>query len=165
MSLNIFSIWNARSHFVLHWACAHCKSTSASSAQLLLLPKACNCHSCYSLNWAFRFILKTVNNFFIPYLEEDSKYINYLPCKPRDQKRKKKTKPRLWTCVLASLCVQVVACHMGKAILGMCNTCKVKIACGFLLYELGTIYNSGNDPGEVHMVHMVYMCWKFVLSQ
>lgn len=53
----------------------------------------------------------------------------------------------LWTCVLASWCVQVVACHMSKAILCMCNTCKVKIARGFLLYELGTTCNSGNDPG------------------
>lgn len=70
------------------------KSTSASSAQLLL--RACNCHSCYSLNWAFRFVLQTVNNVFIPYPEEDSKYMNYLPCKSRDEKKNQGSEPVFW---------------------------------------------------------------------
>lgn len=94
MSLNIFSTSedNGMQSLTLCFSgllpTAYSKSTSAGSAQLLQLPKPCNCHSCYSLNWAFRFILQTVNNFFIPYLEEDSECINYLPCKSRDINKK-----------------------------------------------------------------------------
>lgn len=51
---------------------------------------------------------------------------------------------------------------MGKALLCVCTTCKVKIAQGFLLYELGTIYNSVNDPSEICTMHL---CCKFVFLQ
>lgn len=56
MSLNIFSPFkdNGMQGLTLCFTglvhTAYSKSTSAGSAQLLLLPKTYNCHSCYSLN-------------------------------------------------------------------------------------------------------------------
>lgn len=76
------------------------KSTSASSAQLL--PRACNCYSCYSLNWAFRFVLQTVNYFCIPRKKISNTWIIY-PVNLEMKKKIKVMKPVFWPHVVFKL--------------------------------------------------------------